>query len=250
MIAVNLTAMAVLVLRKHDSVDENVIFLTFDVVSLYTSIPHDLGIESIGYWIEKYSDVMCDRFTKEFILSSIHLILKNNYFKFENDFYLQQSGTAMGTKMAPTYAILFMGFLEEKMYSITKEIYNDDISSKITENWIRYIDDCFIVWNTEFGSIDNFNAILNNLNPSIWFTMESDRQKVNFLDVTVYKEREKLETKIYHKPTDSMSYVPFNSTHPKHIVYNIPYNLARRVEMLVSNPINKSIELSDLKKFY
>lgn len=38
--------------------------------------------------------------------------LKNNTFLFTNQWYVQMSGKAMGTKMAPTYANLTLGYLE------------------------------------------------------------------------------------------------------------------------------------------
>ena len=41
---------------------------TCDIVSLYTSIPHDLGVEAIAYWINMYRDNIPIRFTREFIL--------------------------------------------------------------------------------------------------------------------------------------------------------------------------------------
>jgi hypothetical protein len=36
-------------------------------------------------------------------------VLKNNNFTFDGNHYLQINGTAMGTKMAPSYANMFMG---------------------------------------------------------------------------------------------------------------------------------------------
>ena len=44
-------------------------------------------------------------------------------------FYLQIQGTAMGTKMAPAYANLFMGKLE------------DHLNNLAPNHWKRFIDD-------------------------------------------------------------------------------------------------------------
>jgi hypothetical protein len=46
------------------------------------------------------------------------LVLKNNNFTFDGNHYLQINGTAMGTKMAPSYANIFMGDLEERLLSL------------------------------------------------------------------------------------------------------------------------------------
>ena len=41
-------------------------------------------------------------------------VLKNNYFKFNSQFKHQISGTAIGNKLAPTYACIFMDEIETK----------------------------------------------------------------------------------------------------------------------------------------
>ena len=64
-------------------------------------------------------------------------ILKKNYFEFNNEYYLQISGTAMGTRCAPNYAIIFMAELEEQF--LTTVILK-------TRIWKRFIDDIFIIW--------------------------------------------------------------------------------------------------------
>jgi hypothetical protein len=42
-------------------------------------------------------------------------VLKKNNFTFNGDHYLQINGTAMGTKMAPSYANIFMGKIEKQL---------------------------------------------------------------------------------------------------------------------------------------
>ena len=42
-------------------------------------------------------------------------VLKNNIFEHNTSFYKQLGGTPIGTKMAPPYAIKFMGDSEEKV---------------------------------------------------------------------------------------------------------------------------------------
>ena len=42
-------------------------------------------------------------------------ILKNNIFEHNTSFYKELRGTAIGIKMAPPYAIIFMGDLEDKL---------------------------------------------------------------------------------------------------------------------------------------
>ena len=56
-----------------------------------------------------------------FICNLIEHILTLNYFQFEDNMWLQKHGMAMGTCMAPSYANLFMGALDEKMLETSPE---------------------------------------------------------------------------------------------------------------------------------
>jgi len=55
---------------------------------------------------------------------------------------------------------------------------------------------------------------MNNQNPSIQFTHEHSTQEITFLDVTVYKKKDKFQVKTYIKPTNKQLYIKNNSYHP------------------------------------
>ena len=65
-------------------------------------------------------------FSKESISESISIVLKENTFHFDNKFYRQIQATAMGTKMAPTYATLVLGYLEKELYSEYEKIFGEE----------------------------------------------------------------------------------------------------------------------------
>ena len=74
-----------------------------DVNSLYTNIPHADGVAACRALFNKHniqSDIATD------IPILLDFILKHNTFTFNDKYYLQTNGTAMGTKMAPAYAII------------------------------------------------------------------------------------------------------------------------------------------------
>ena len=124
--------------------DQNTEIVTFDVISLYTSIPHEFGLEARDYFLTKYQENLYSRFRKEFVLESANFILKNNILTFDSEFYLQIKGTAMGTIFAPTYARLTMRYHEIKVYSIISQSYA--LASKHFQNsWFRDLDACQIL---------------------------------------------------------------------------------------------------------
>ncbi|CAC5363519.1 unnamed protein product [Mytilus coruscus] len=108
--------------------------ITFDIVSLYTNIPHDLGITAVKYWLENTENVVENRLTKEFILASLKLILERNIFYFDGTYYHQKKGTAMGTKMAPSYATLVLGYLEQLLYEKMSHECGNEFAIYIRQN--------------------------------------------------------------------------------------------------------------------
>ena len=64
----------------------------------------------------------------------------------------------------------------------------------------------------------------------------------------IRKDDTHLTTDIYYKPTDSFQYLPYTSSHPRHTKNNIPYNLARRICMIVENQDKRKRRLYDLKQ--
>ena len=55
----------------------------------------------------------------------------------------------MGTKMAPPYAALFLGKLEED------KILNGNYSYLI-QTFLRFLDDIFMIWNGTLGELTTF----------------------------------------------------------------------------------------------
>lgn len=223
--------------------------VTFDVSSLYTNIPHDLGISAIKYWVEKHRDKIDERFTLDFILDSVKFILENNTFYFNGTNYIQIKGTAMGTKFAPTYATLVMGYLEQKLYQNIEEKYGIDIARYIETSWFRFLDDCFIIWTESADLLEEFTTILNNLHPSIKFTRETNKEKIPFLDILVKVTNGTISTNIYYKETDTHQYLNFKSCHPTHTKRNIPFCLARKICTVVSNIVDRDEKLAELSQF-
>ena len=236
-----------------DEIDEHTLLVSFDVVSLYTSIPHDLALTAIEYWTDKYVTSLPRPFSKEFILEAITLVLKENTFTFDNKYYRQLQGTAMGTKMAPTYATLVMGYLEKFLYTKYEETFGKNEVEDFIEIFKRFLDDCFLFWKRSIEDLRKFYKIRNNLHEKINFTIEKDESRIPFLDVLVYKEGRKLHTDIFNKKTDTDTdtdqYLNFNSCHLKHTKQNIPYSLAKRICSIVSKPEVRNQRLRELEDF-
>ena len=93
-----------------------------------------------------------------------------------------------------------------------------------------------------------FLNFLNTLHPTIKFTWSFSQEKVNFLDVMVSIENQKIETDLYKKPTDRCQYLLPSSCHPSHITRNIPYSLAYRLVRICSTTEKLDQRLNELKE--
>ena len=113
----------------------------------------------------------------------------------------------MGSPMAPAYASLFRGKLEQ-----------DFIQSRSLgpNTWLRFLDDIFMVWDPSLESLHSSIDALNSFRPSIKFTYSISTKKINFLDVTVSKS-ENLDfiKDVYVKSTNVHQYVEYSTCHPK-----------------------------------
>ena len=189
-------------------------------MALYTNIPHQDGIEKVLRFVRRNR---ANTSELELVSNLLEHILKKNYFTFNNETYLQTSGTAMGTRFAPNYAIIFMAELEEEFLSQTP---------KKPRIWLRFIDDIFMVWSHGEQELETMLKELNNFHPTIKFTEEHSDYGLPFLDTFTYIEDEHLKTRVYHKPTDNKQYLRYSSCHPLQQKNTIPYQLLVRAKRI------------------
>ena len=155
----------------------------------------------------------------------------------------------MGTKFSPIYATLVLAYLEEKLYTRLEQEFDLDFKHYIQENFKRFLDDCFILFTRSKHNLEQFRRILNDLHPSITYTMDMSKSSLPFLDTMVINKGGQIQTDIYYKPTDSKQYFLYTSCHPKHTRNSIPYNLARRLKTIVSENEVLDQRFNELKKY-
>jgi len=198
---------------------------TIDVCSLYTNIPNDEGITACQSILNKYRRTT-QAPSNETIIHLLEYVLYMNNFDFNDKHYLQVGGTAMGTKVAPSLANIFMANFEDT------HVYPYPTKPAI---WLRYIDDIFMVWNHGNESLNQFLTHLNLCHKTIKFTSDISPESINFLDTTIKIDtNRKLYTDLYCKPTDSHNYLLYESAHPKHIKRSLPYSQFLRIRRICS----------------
>ena len=91
---------------------------SYDVSALFTSVPVDPGLGDIKDLLEK-DPILKDRtvFTVNDIILLLKFCLKNPHFSFQDQFYEQVEGVAMGSPVSPFLANLYMEYFEQKALS-------------------------------------------------------------------------------------------------------------------------------------
>lgn len=70
---------------------------------MYTIIPIEEGIEAFKEELETRPE---KSIPTDFYIKLPRLVLECNNFEFDREFYIQLLGTAMGTRVAPTYSTI------------------------------------------------------------------------------------------------------------------------------------------------
>lgn len=211
---------------------------TMDVCALYTSIPHADGLKALKYFCDQRPDQEIPSST---ICRLAELVLKTNAFSFNGKNYTQCSGVAMGSRLGPSYACLFMGLLEK------------DLLSKCEHRprlFIRYIDDIFCAGEINQHQIDTFVQNANSIHPEIKFTVNCNQSAIPFLDISVSMKHPYLETTIYYKPTDAHKYLDYNSCHPRPCIQSIPFSQFLRLRRICSNEEDFVQKSAEMEKYF
>jgi len=187
------------------------IFFTMDVSNLYNNVPIEEGLQAVSKAFLLHKD---PRRPDASILSMLRILLTSNVFIFNNRQYLQLRGTPMGGAYSGSFASIYMTDWEKKAasYHLTPRL------------WVRFIDDIFGIWDHGAESLKTFHHFLNALDGNISVDLQCSASSIRFLDLELYRARDRIGYRIGFKPTDCHSVLPPSSHHPRHIFRGILYS--------------------------
>lgn len=221
-----------------DTNDKKFIF-TMDVKSLYTVIPHSEGLKALRHFFDKRAYKYPPTDT---LIRLAELVLTTNTFKFQDKCYTQVAGVAMGTKMGPSYACLFMGYLEEMFFK--------SYHGPKPDLFKRFIDDIIGAASISNQQLQSFIESLCNFHPDIDYTYDISEDSLPFLDTTVTPSGNHLKTSVHYKKTDSHNTLLYSSSHPKSCRDAIPYSQFLRLRRICSDDHDFEEKASEMKVFF
>ena len=175
---------------------------TADVESLYPSIPlkdaiYEATME-LGQLPVYYYDIL---------QRVLHFVAENNIIQFRGRQFIQVTGVATGSPIAPSLANLFMARLEQPVL--------DDFNAHLCY-YKRYIDDIFGIFIGEERDFHTFRTRLSGMHPAIKLTWNVSHQMAEFLDLSIQVDsRRQVSFSTHQKILNNYLYIPWKSYHPR-----------------------------------
>ena len=124
-------------LVKDIKLSEDEVMISFDVKSLFTNVPITEAVEVIHDML-KSDETLEERtvLSPDRIAELLDLCLRSTYFSYNDTFYEQKEGAAMGSPVSAVVANLYMEYFEQ--IAIESSCVKPGI-------WSRYVDDTFCI---------------------------------------------------------------------------------------------------------
>ena len=150
---------------------------SYDVTSLFTSVPIDPALNIIRDLLEK-DDKLNDRtvLSVQNIIELLGFCLHSTFFSFQNKFYEQVEGVAMGSPVSPIVANLSIEDFERKVLSS---------AAHPPRVWYRFVDDTWVIQKQAHKQA--FLDHINNIDPAIKFIVEGTQgnRAIPFLNTLI-----------------------------------------------------------------
>ena len=189
---------ALKIFRDFNFSGQDKLIFTMDITSRYTVIPNSEGLHALKHFFDQRT---VKEPSSETLLRLAALVLTLNCFSFAGNYYKQINGVAMGTRMGPSYANLFVGYVEHQFFN--------QYNGPKPELYGRYIDDRIGAISSSREELDHFITSVNSFHPALKYTWEISETSLAFLDIKVSISGNVLCTSVHYKPTDSQLFVVF-----------------------------------------
>ena len=125
---------------------------------------------------------------------------------------------------SPLYACLGMGKYESIAFNSDFELLDRILL------WKRFIDDVLMLFKGTEEECEKLVNWLNSLLPGeIKFKFQYSTEMVEFLDLEIFVENERLETNLSIRPSNLQLYLDFFSNHPEPCKQGVVYGQALRI---------------------
>lgn len=204
---------------------------------MYTNIPIDETLKIIE---EQLSLLNNNEHESKEIILLLNNTLKQNYFQFNNNYYLQTDGLPMGSPLSSLISEIFLQHIENQFIEEIKTQFNILFYG-------RFVDDIIVIYDDSLTQSNHILDKFNSIHPKLQYTMEKEiNSSINFLDLTLKRYNKYIEYSIYRKPTTSKLSIDNFSIHPKSYKYANYHFLLNRLNQIPLNNANYRTEFNNI----
>nr|VZI07939.1 unnamed protein product [Spirometra erinaceieuropaei] len=197
-----MTDVPTLRLRSQADKQSDEIMVSFDLASLFISIPPNLACEVLRKRLDEAYDETQNALKIEHLMRLFEFSQRSS-FTFAIETYEQVKGTPMGSPVSGLLAEVVLQELEKMAFTQHEPVF-----------WRRYVDDTFFIVKKDM--LQHFHSPFNAVFPDIKFAREEEQeQQLPFLDVLVRRNIiGGRKTLVYWKATNTTQLLSFHSNHP------------------------------------
>jgi len=197
---------------KEIEIEEHFIQLSFDVRSVFPSVPVKQTLSLVQGKLQK-DKTLKDRtkWKPKQITNLLQICTEETHFMdYRGKIWTQTDGTAIGKSISGDLAAIYMEFYENEY------VFDPNKNSFIPIFWVREVDDVYCLWQHGYENIPIFLAYLNSINPRIQWTMEMEQEGyLPFVDLNLCKQSFRITAGIYRKKSHTLKYSNFSSNRPR-----------------------------------
>ena len=235
-------------LHRLGQLPPTAVVVTADAVSMYTNIDTQHSLKVLRLWFDLHAHQLPKKYPVDMVLQAIRIVMTNNVFQFDDTFWLQLTGTAMGTSAACMVATIYYSYHEETRIlpvfahtSVVHPMMMPPIQGPAPTFedtplllHARLIDDAFQIWDLAKLPLDmrlNFSAFMKEQMSfgSLDWDVTALSKSTDFLDLTINIETDgSIVTKTYVKPMNLHLYIPPESAHPSGVLKSLVFGNLQR----------------------
>ena len=213
--------------------------ISLDIVNLYMNIPKKEAIQCLKDKLVNEGNLNDQEINQIILLTET--ILQQNYFMYNNKYYICSTGIAMGGPLSSTISQIYLNKIEENKIMNVANPYQKHITT-----YFRHVDDTFMIFSGTKRVREKFLKYVNTISDDIKFTSETmENNEINFLDLTIYKDKNNsVKFKIFRKKTTTDIIIPYKSNHPARHKHAAIHSMAHRVHNVPLTEDNRTDEIA------
>jgi hypothetical protein len=168
-------------------INEHSKIITLDIKDLYVNLPTKNILHITKFWLNKHNH---DQTITEQTLYLLEVILKQNYFQYNNRFY-HRHGITHIQHASRNISTVPRGNIHETLFGEQENHILQNVCG-----WHNYN-----IWQNKIDE-DTIHNNINNIDEHLEFKLSSEENEtINYLDLSINRETNNMNLNIYRKPT-------------------------------------------------